>query len=99
MPPYRIELTESARADLACYRAFEQELIVSQIREQLQHEPLRETRNRKMLRDNPLAPWELRVGRYRAFYRVLENEAVVLVAAIGHKEHNALFIRGEEVQL
>jgi len=63
MPAYRIELTESARADLACcrqlgnaagalHRAFEQGLIVSQIKEQLQREPLRETRNRKMLRDN-----------------------------------------------
>jgi len=47
MPPYRIELTESARADLACYRVFEQGVIVSQIREQPQHEPLRETRNHK----------------------------------------------------
>jgi mRNA-degrading endonuclease RelE of RelBE toxin-antitoxin system len=99
MLPYRIELTESAKADLACYRPFEQRLIVPQIKEQLQHEPSRESANRKMLRDNPLAPWELRVGRYRAFYRVLEDEPVVLVAAIGHKEHNALFIRGEEVQL
>jgi len=52
MPPYRIELTESAKADLAYYRAFEQGLIVSQIKEQLRHAPLRETRNRKMLRDS-----------------------------------------------
>jgi hypothetical protein len=54
MLPYRIELTESAKADLACcrhlgnaagalHRAFEQRLIVSQIKEQLQHEPSRET--------------------------------------------------------
>jgi len=99
MPPYRIELTENAKAYLVRYRAVEQKMIVSQIKEQLRHEPLRETRNRKMLRDNPLGPWELRAGRYRAFYRVFEDEAVVLVAAIGHKEHNALFIRGKEVQL
>jgi hypothetical protein len=47
MPPYRTELTESARADLACWRAFERGLIVSQIKEQLPHEPLRETRDRE----------------------------------------------------
>jgi mRNA-degrading endonuclease RelE of RelBE toxin-antitoxin system len=39
------------------------------------------------------------MGKYRVFYRVLEDEALVLIGAIGHKEHNALFVRGEEVQL
>jgi hypothetical protein len=47
MPPYRIELTASARADLACYRAFDQGVIVSRIKGQLPHEPLQEPRNRK----------------------------------------------------
>jgi hypothetical protein len=45
----------------------------------LAHEPLVETRHRKPLRPNPLAPWEPCVGSLRAFYEVrpphLELEA------------------------
>jgi len=92
-------LTEDAKADLRWYRTFEQKTIVSQIKEQLRYEPLMETKNRKMLRDNPIAPWELRLGKYRAFYHVLREEGVVSAVAIGHKEHATLFIRGQEVKL
>ena len=99
MPPYEIQLTENAKADLRWYRASERNTIVSHIKEQLQHEPLTETKNRKMLRDNPLAPWELRVGKYRVFYHVPEGTGIASVVAIGHKEHNVLFVRGEEVKL
>ncbi len=42
--------------------------LLSAIEVQLVHEPLTETRNRKLLRPNPIAPWELRVGDLRAFY-------------------------------
>lgn len=55
---------------------------------------MKESRNRKPLRENPLAPWELRLGKYRVFYRVEEQD--VVVGAIGVKEHNKLFIHGEE---
>lgn len=99
MPPYQIELTEDASADLGWYRVFERKTILSEIREQLQNHPLNETRNRKPLGDNPIAPWELRIGKYRVFYHVPQGEAVVSVVTIGHKEHNVLFIRGQEVQL
>jgi mRNA-degrading endonuclease RelE of RelBE toxin-antitoxin system len=99
MPIYQIELTEDATSDLAWYRAFERKIILSQIRQELEQEPLTETRNRKRLRDNPIAPWELRIGKYRVFYYVPEETTVVSVVAIGHKEHNLLFIRGQEVSL
>jgi len=36
-------------------------------------EPIVETRNRKKLRPNPLAPWELRIGKARVFYDVEES--------------------------
>jgi mRNA interferase RelE/StbE len=45
-----------------------------------------------------LAPWELRLGKYRVFYEVVEGSKVRVVA-IGHKEHNDLFIRGGRVEL
>jgi hypothetical protein len=51
------------------------------------------------MRENPLAPWELRVGSLRAFYDVLEDRQMVLVVAVGRKVGNRLLIAGEEIQL
>jgi hypothetical protein len=36
--------------------------------------------------------------RYRVFYQV-EGAATVTIAAIGHKEHNDLLIRGKRVEI
>jgi mRNA-degrading endonuclease RelE of RelBE toxin-antitoxin system len=95
---HQIRLTLDAHADLMFLRPFEQQIVRDGMRTQLSDEPLVETRNRKPLRKNPLAPWELRVGDFRVFYEV-KTEGVVEVGAIGHKEHNRLFIRGKEVAL
>ena len=80
--------------------------MLAAIRKQLAHDPLVEARNRKPLRPNPLAPWELRVGRLRAFYEVqppdpqLEALAdVVYVLAVGNKERNVLRIAGKIVTI
>ncbi len=94
-----IEITEDAKVDLDWYRAFERKTILSRMKEQLRHEPSRETRNRKALRDNPIAPWELRIGKYRVFYHIPEETAIVSIVAIGHKKHNVLFVRGQKVEL
>ena len=99
MADYRIEVTENARADLAVYTAFERQMILSAVRVQLTHQPTVETRKRKKLRDNPVASWELRAGKYRIFYEVDEASRTVKVIAVGHKDHNTLYIRGKEVQL
>ena len=70
------------------------------IDEKLAHEPMRETKNRKQLRPNPLAPWELRVANWRVFYDVhTEPEPVVNVVAIGEKRRNEIWIAGERVNL
>jgi hypothetical protein len=54
------------------------------------------TRNRKPLRPNVLAPWELRIGALRVYYDVEDDpEPVVHVRAIGIKGHNELRIGGE----
>jgi mRNA-degrading endonuclease RelE of RelBE toxin-antitoxin system len=99
MASYGIDVTEEAKMDLSYYTAFERKLVVSGIREQLTHQPLLETKNRKSLRDNPIASWELRVGKYRIFYEVNEPAQSVSIVSVGHKEHNTLFIRGQEVQI
>jgi mRNA-degrading endonuclease RelE of RelBE toxin-antitoxin system len=99
MATYRIEVTEEAKTDLSYYTAFERKLIVSGIREQLSDQPLIETKNRKPLRDNPLASWELRVGKYRVFYKVHDTVQMVSIVSVGHKEHNLLLIRDQKVQI
>ncbi|WP_129633810.1 type II toxin-antitoxin system RelE family toxin [Candidatus Oscillochloris fontis] len=96
---YRIEYTDSAIGDIAYFTKYERGLIVTAIETQLTHEPLREVRNRKPMEPNTLARWEVRVGKYRIFYDVEVSDQVVLVKAVGWKEHNRLYIRGKEYSL
>jgi mRNA-degrading endonuclease RelE of RelBE toxin-antitoxin system len=96
---YDIEYTLEAIADLKLFRKFEQQLIVDEINEQLSHEPARETRNRKRLRPNRVAEFELRITKFRVFYDVDENKNLVKIEVVGHKEGSRLFIRGKEFQL
>lgn len=67
MANYRIEVTEEAKADLNYYTVAERKIVVTQIRVQLESQPSAETRNRKKLRDSPIATWELRIGKFRIF--------------------------------
>ncbi len=99
MGKYEIEATEDAKADLDQYTAAERKTLTRAIRLQLADQPLLETKNRKKLRENPVAPWELRTGNYRVFYEVDRTSLKVTIIAVGHKEHNVLLIRGKEVQL
>ena len=96
---YTIDYTASAEGDLASFKTYEQRLIVDAIDQQLLHEPHQETRNRKLLEPNPVAVWELRIGRYRVFYDVDSTFQLVLVKAVGWKDHNTLYIRGKEYML
>ena len=96
---YEIRFTPEALDDLKALRKSEQKEILDGIDTQLEHEPAVETRNRKRLRPNDVAEWELRVGRFRVFYDVREEVKVVRVEAVGHKDGNKLFIQGEEYEL
>ena len=96
---YDIEYTLEAMEDLKRFRKYEQQLIADQIDEQLLHEPAHETRNRKRLRPNRVAEFELRIAKFRVFYDVAENRNLVTIEAVGHKVGNSLFIRGKEYQL
>jgi len=89
---YKIEITEDAKADLSYFKAYERKEILAGIKNQLLYEPLKETGNRKNLRDNPVAPWELRVGRYRVFYEVADDIVTVIIISVGMKrKHNILW--------
>lgn len=95
---FEVRLVPSADKDLHCYKAQEQKIILDAISKFLEVDANVETMRRKQLRPNPAAPWELRIGKYRAFYEIREDR-FVRVLAIGHKEHNELFIRGERVEI
>ena len=74
--------------------------ILGAIEQQLGHQPTVETRNRKALRPNPLAPWVLRVGNLRVYYDVEDvPERVVFVRAVGVKQRHRVMFGGEEFEL
>jgi mRNA-degrading endonuclease RelE of RelBE toxin-antitoxin system len=96
---FAIELSPHARGHLTRLRKRDQRIIVDAIAVQLTHQPDQPTQNRKQLEDNPLAPWELRVGNFRIFYDVDHEGETVVVVAIGQKTHSRLRIGEEEVEL
>ena len=79
-------------------------LIQETIKQQLQHTPLAQTKNRKPL-DQPApfgATWEIRFGpdnRFRVFYEGDQAERRARVLAVGVKEKNRLRVGGEEIEL
>ena len=98
--PYEIKFAAHVRRHLEAMTAGERSMALDAIEQQLAHDPLVETRNRKPLRPNPIAPWELRIGKLRAFYEVVPGDpGVVRIAAVGKKERNILRIAGKEIEL
>ena len=75
-------------------------MILDAVDRQLAHEPYKETRNRKPMRPNPVAPWELRIGSLRVYYEAHEKpEPTVFILAIGVKERNRVRIGKDFVRL
>jgi mRNA-degrading endonuclease RelE of RelBE toxin-antitoxin system len=96
---FEIRFSEDAQRHLKALPARDQRIIVDAIEEQLAHQPTVSTRNRKQMRPNPLAVWELRVQTFRVLYNVDEDVIIVLVVAIAVKEGNKFIIEGEEYPL
>ena len=100
MAAYQFEFAEAVKTHLAALTARQRTTVLDAIERQLVSEPLKESRNRKPLRPNPIAPWELRVGDLRVFYEVAASPAwVVHILAVGIKECNVVRIGGQEFQL
>jgi mRNA-degrading endonuclease RelE of RelBE toxin-antitoxin system len=91
---YFIEFSEDADRHVSQLSARDLAVVLDEIEEQLCHEPTVPTRRRKLLRENPLASWQLRVGDFRVFYNVEEERVTVVIVAIGVKQHNELTIDG-----
>jgi mRNA-degrading endonuclease RelE of RelBE toxin-antitoxin system len=74
--------------------------VLDVVARSLTHERTVPTRQRKVLRANAVAPWELRIGDLRVYYEVKDDpERVVVVKAVGVKERNRVLIGGEKVKL
>jgi len=70
------------------------------VEKQLQYQPAVETRNRKPMRPNTIAPWELRIGNLRVYYDIGDKpEYVVYIRAIGIKYRNNVRIGKEVIKL
>ena len=98
--PYAVEFAQSVEDHFRALTARDRTTVLAAINRQLLHEPLKETRQRKPLRPNPIAPWELRVGQLRVFYEVVGTEAgVIRILAVGRKRRNVLVIGDKEIRL
>ncbi len=98
--PYRIEYSPDAEDHLRALTARQQSVVLDTVDKQLVHQPTVETRNRKPMRPNPVAPWELRISNLRVYYDVEEEpEAVVYIRAVGVKQRNRVRIGKEMIEL
>jgi mRNA-degrading endonuclease RelE of RelBE toxin-antitoxin system len=88
---WAIRFARDVEKDLRKIPAHQRRAMLDAIELKLSHEPAVVTRNRKLLM-NLIPPWEaeppvweLRVGRYRVFYDVSEEDQTVYVRAIREK--------------
>ncbi|MEG3839260.1 type II toxin-antitoxin system RelE/ParE family toxin [Microcoleus sp. herbarium14] len=96
---FEIEFTDQAIEDLQWFKKHEQNVIVDGIEANLCYEPTTETRNRKPLRPNNTAEWELRVGLDRVLYNVDQQVKIVSIERIAGKPGNKYIFQGEEEEL
>lgn len=100
---YQIEFSPEVETHLQNLTKREQNIVLDTIIDQLSYQAEEETRNRKRMRSNPLACWELRVANLRIYYDV-ENDLnqelrIVAIRAVGIKQRNKIFIGGKEIEL
>jgi mRNA-degrading endonuclease RelE of RelBE toxin-antitoxin system len=96
---FQIEFTKKAREDLQYFRVYEQKEILNAIKNSLKEQASNVSSNRKKLRPNDLAEWELRVDKFRIFYDVNIECYLVTIVAIAKKRANILYIQGRSFVL
>jgi mRNA-degrading endonuclease RelE of RelBE toxin-antitoxin system len=97
---FRIEYSPEAEEHLRSLTVRQQRVVLDTVDRELMFQPTAETRNRKPMRPNPVAPWELRIGVLRVYYDVEEEPAsVVYVRAVGVKQRNQVRIGREVIEL
>lgn len=89
---HEIVVGELAIEELQALRPFDQRRVLMEIREQLTDRPTTPTRRRKCLLDltpsfeHELPVWELRVGDFRVFYDVSQEQRRVHIRAVRRKQ-------------
>lgn len=97
---YRIEYSPVTEKHFRALTKHQQMIVLETVGKQLQYQPNVETKNRKPMRPNPIAPWELRIGDLRVYYDFEnEPEPIVSVRAVGIKERNKVRIGKEVIEL
>ncbi|MDQ2999039.1 MAG: type II toxin-antitoxin system RelE/ParE family toxin [Chloroflexota bacterium] len=97
-----IILSPEALDHISAFKARQRRIILDEIETQLSHEPTFVTQQRKPMRPNPLASWELRIGQFRVYYQVEQDQAdqaIVYIIAVGIKIRDRITIGGKEVTL
>lgn len=96
MRSWEVQFLESALEDLEWFGRATARVLLRELVERLETDPLAEAKNLKTLRPNPVAERELRLrGRYRALFSVARNSRTVTVILVGEKTGNALVVRGK----
>ena len=93
---YRVTITREAKAQLLSFAVREQRLIGDGIAARLLHQPATASMAVKPLRPNSLAGYELRLGDLRVLYSVDEEDAEVIIVAVGRKAGSKLIVEGQE---
>lgn len=97
---YRIEYSPETEDHFRHLLKQQQVMILGAVEKQLQFQPDIETRNRKPMRPNPLAPWELRIGNLRVYYDFKDSpDRIVYIRAVGIKDRNNVRIGKEVIRL
>ena len=90
---FQIDFTIPADEHFAALTARQRTIVVAGIDQNLRHEPSVETCNRKLMRPNSLATWELRLGNIRVYYDIeCDPDSRVVIQAIGIKVRNEVYI-------
>lgn len=97
---YSIKYSPEAEEHLLALSTRQRRIALDAVDIQLSTEAETVTRNRKPMRPNSIAPWELRVGKIRVYYEIDRlDQRMVNVLAVGVKERNKVRIGKEEVEL
>jgi len=96
---FEVRLSQDAEKHLKAFSSREQGIIVTAIEDSLTQQPTVPGRNRKLLRENPTAAWELRAQKFRVLYNVDRDTVTVFVVAIAIKDGNKFIVEGKEFTL
>jgi len=97
---YNIEFSPDAEDHLRALTARNRVIVLDSVDKQLSYQATVETKHRKLMRPNLLAPWMLRIGNLRVYYDVEEEpQPIVCIIAIGIKERNQVRIGSEVIEL